>query len=296
MKIKDLKLFIKVVELGSFTAAANALDLPRANVSRRISDLESLLNIKLFQRSTRQVSLTQNGLAYYQEILLAVQALDKAHSVGLSLSDSPKGKIRIGLQPETDLTLQDSLFAFQDMYPEIELDVRHISNGLADINQLNLDLVLHAGAIDNSNFIARKIISFEKCLTASPQFITDNPNIRSKNDLTNVECICYRWPNGEIDNNWLIGTKRINVQSKLCSNNIAFVKQAVLKHRGVGFLPSLIIEEELSSGELIRLLPTYKAQKESIYLLYPKRNTLTHAAKLLIDYLQLEIPKLLKLS
>lgn len=296
MKIKDLKLFIKVVELGSFTAAANAMELPRANVSRRISDLESTLNIQLFRRTTRQLSLTQNGEAYYNELLIAIDALDKANTVGLSLSDSPKGKIRIGIQPETDVSLQPILFSFQDMYPDIEIDARIISNGLAEINLLNLDLVFHLGNIDNCDFVARKIISVEKYLAATPAYIEQHGLLTRRRDMPAHQCVNFRWPNGEIDEHWQIGDKRVKITSRLYSNNVGFVKRAVLMSRGIGFLPSLIIEDELSSGELVRLLPQHQTIKEPIYLLYPSRSNLTHACQLMIDYLMVEIPNYLKLS
>lgn len=296
MKIKDLKLFIKVVELGSFTAAASALEVPRANVSRRISDLENTLNIRLFQRTTRQLSLTQNGEAYYKELLIAIEALDRANTVGLSLSDTPKGKIRIGIQPETDVSLQPMLFSFQDIYPDIEIDVRIISNGLVEISKLNLDLVFHVGSIENNNFVARKITSIEKYLTATPAYIEQNGLLTRRRDLSSYHCISYRWPNDEVDELWQIGDKRVKINSKLTSNNVGFVKRAVLQDRGIGFLPSLMIKDELTSGELIHLLPQHQTVKEHIYLLYPSRSSLTHACRLLIDHLLIEIPNYLKLS
>ncbi|MFA0543933.1 LysR family transcriptional regulator, partial [Vibrio sp. 10N.222.52.B7] len=157
MKIADLKLFTTVVELGSFTAAANALDLPRANVSRRINDLEKSLGIQLFFRTTRSLSLTKSGELYYKELLNALSALDKANHVASNLSEVAHGQIKIGLLPETSDIMQSTLFKFQDMYPKVELDIRNISNAFVDMYRQGLDLAMHGGTLSDANVVARKV-------------------------------------------------------------------------------------------------------------------------------------------
>ncbi|MEZ8194018.1 LysR family transcriptional regulator [Vibrio cortegadensis] len=292
MKIDDLKLFIRIVELGSFTAAANALELPRANVSRRISELESTLNVQLFFRTTRKISLTQHGEAYYSELLKALEALEKANQIAIDSTVSPKGVIKIGLLPESDETLQPLLLSFQDKYQDIELDIRSINNGFIDLQQQGLDVAIHGGKIHDANIVARKVLELERHLVASPEYLTKYGSPTDLPDVMNHQTICFRWPGGELDNRWQIAEHELVVKSKLSSNNIGFVKRSVILGRGIGFLPTILISKELEDGSLMKILPGYKSETEDVWLLYPQRKTISHATHLLIDFFLDEMPKL----
>lgn len=292
MKIDDLKLFTTVVELGSFTAAANALDLPRGNVSRRINELEKSLNIPLFFRTTRQLSLTQHGEVYHQNIVEALAALDKATLAAHQISDSPKGKVKLGLLPESDEALQHLLFDFQRKYPEIELDVRIINNAFLEIYPQGLDIAVHGGKLYDSNVIARKVMEIERILFASPEYIQSMPKITSFDDLKNHTFVCYRWPSGALDNHWVLNGKNIEVNSKLSSNSVGFVARSVLHGQGIGFLPVMLIKEQLKRGELMQVLPEFSSPKEDVWLLYPETRGVSRATRLLLDYLLQEVPKI----
>lgn len=292
MKIRDLKLFKKVVELGSFTAAANALDLPRANVSRRISDLESSVGTFLFHRTTRTLSLTNQGEIYYREILKALDILNNVDQTIHQKGDRITGKIKLGILSETDDLLQPILFDFLDQYPDINLEVRIIQNGFIDMYQQGLDIAFHGGELMDSDLVARKVLQLERCLVASPKYLDRNPAPKSVKELTECDVACFRWPTGEIDNRWHFADEVINVQSKMVSNSLGFLKAASLAGRGIAFLPKMLVMEQLESGELVSLLDDAKPRIEDCYLLYPQPKTLSTASRLLIDYLTETIPKL----
>jgi DNA-binding transcriptional LysR family regulator len=296
MKIKDLKLFTHVVELNGFTAAANALDLPRANVSRRISELEHELGVKLFYRTTRRLSLTQQGEEYYNALLDALKSLDRANDVVMNEAKTPKGKVKLGLMPESDESLQPLLFKFQNLYPEISLDIRNISNGFADLYRLGLDIVVHSGKIENTDVVARKLIGLPKRLVATPTYIEEKGGVSSIADLQNHVCVCYRLPNGNIDDVWEIGGKPQQVQSRLNSNNIGFVKRAVLQHQGIGCLPSILVDKEIESGQLCQLLAHEQFTIDNVWLLFPERKNISRSSQLLIDFLIQEVPSIAGLS
>ena len=291
MKVEDLTLFTVVVKLGSFTAAANALDLPRGNVSRRISELEQDLGVALFFRTTRQLSLTQHGEAYHQKLLKALEALDQANDAAQQVSDSPKGKIKFGLLPESDGPLEEIIFSFQDKYPDIELDIRIINNGFLEMYPQGLDLAVHGGELLNSNIIARKVFGLERVLVASPEFLTLNENINNIQDIKQCDCICYRWPSGGIENQWHLNDEYLQVKTKLTSNSIGFVKNAIIHGRGIGFLPQILIGDEIRNGQLIHILPDYRSEKEDIWLLSPENKGISRVTRLLIDHLLIEMPK-----
>lgn len=285
MKIEDLKLFVKVVELGSFTAAANALDLPRANVSRRINELENCLSTPLFHRTTRSLSLTNQGEVYYQEILKALTLFDYANQ-SINQSDTCiKGKIKLGILSETHDIIQPILFDFLDQYPDVELDVRVIQNGFIDMYQQGLDIAFHGGELIDSDLIARKILSLDRCLVASPEYIEQFGSPQSIEKLQLHTALCFRWPNGEVDDNWQFIDGGIKVNSTLVSNSAAFLKDSALSGRGIAFLPNILVAKELRNSTLIHILPQVKATAEHGYLLHPQLRTLNSASRELIDCL-----------
>ncbi|MFM2587410.1 LysR family transcriptional regulator [Vibrio sp. TBV020] len=292
MKIEDLKLFVKVVELGSFTAAANALDLPRANVSRRINELESSLNTSLFHRTTRSLSLTNQGEIYYQELIKALEMFDSAGQAIKHDSGVVKGKVKLGILPETHDLLQPILFEFLDRYPDVELDVRVIQNGFIDMYQQGLDVAFHGGELMDSDLVARKVLLLDRCLVVSPNYLEKYGAPTCVEQLTQHQALCFRWPTGEVDQFWHFSQQTIKVESKLVANSVAFLKDASIAARGICFLPKILVQSQLASGELIHILPESKTKSEHGYLLYPQPKTLSHVSRLLIDYLLQEIPKI----
>lgn len=292
MKIEDLKLFVKVVELGSFTAAANAFDLPRANVSRRINELENRLNTPLFHRTTRSLSLTNHGEVYHQEMVKALILFDNANQAINPQDSTIKGKIKLGILSETHDILQPMLFEFLDRYPDVELDVRVINNGFIDMYQQGLDIAFHGGDLIDSDLIARKILPLDRCLVASPSYIERSGLPDNIQNLQQHTAVCFRWPSGAVDNHWRFVEGGVIVRSTLISNSIAFLKDSVLSGRGVAFLPKIVVAKELAEGTLTHILPQVSASTEHGYLLYPQPRTLNVASRELIQYLIQEIPKL----
>ncbi|WP_440886501.1 LysR family transcriptional regulator [Vibrio campbellii] len=292
MKIDDLKLFIKVVELGSFTAAANALDLPRANVSRRIGDLEQSLGAQLFHRTTRSLSLTNNGEAYYENLQKALTMLDSANEQVSNDTNEVRGRIKLGLLPETDELVRPILFDFHDKYPHVELDIRNINNGFRDMFQQGLDIAFHGGALFDSDIVARKLLTLDRCLVASPNYLETHGMPENLEQLKEHQCVCFRWPNGDVDNVWHFQEQSVRLNPKLISNNIGFIKNATILDRGITFMPKLLVQRELEAGSLVQLLSQYSVTEESGWLLYPQPKTLSQASRLLIEHLIQEIPKL----
>ncbi|MGF1911748.1 LysR family transcriptional regulator [Vibrio kasasachensis] len=292
MKIEDLKLFVKVVELGSFTAAANALDLPRANVSRRINELENRLNTPLLHRTTRSLSLTNHGEVYFKEIVKALALFDNANQAINQSDYNIKGKIKLGILSETHDILQPILFEFLDRHPDVELDIRVIQNGFIDMYQQGLDIAFHGGELIDSDLIARKILPLDRCLVASPEYIEQFGLPQNIDKLQLHTALCFRWPNGEVDDNWQFIDGGIKVNSKLVSNSAAFLKDSTLSGRGIAFLPKILVAKELRSSTLIHILPHVKATAEHGYLLHPQLRTLNSASRELIDYFIQEMSKL----
>jgi DNA-binding transcriptional LysR family regulator len=290
MRIDDLKLFPTVVPLGSFPAAANVMDLPRANVSRRIGELEKSLNAQLFFRTTRKLRLSQHGEAYYKEVLTVLEAYQKANDTLLKLDVRPAGKVKLGLLPESDEAIQHILYQFQDMYPEIDLDIRSTNSCYTDMYEQGLDLAIHAGKLHDSSFVARHIAQLGRMLLASPSYIEQYGMPNTLAELATHQCICYRWPDGTLEDNWDLIDEEVKVKSRLASNNIGFIRRAMLDGRGIGILPPLLALASMESGALVRVLPQYQSRADDVWLLYPDRHGISHATRLLINLLLQKLP------
>ncbi|MFT5788291.1 MAG: DNA-binding transcriptional LysR family regulator [Shewanella sp.] len=291
MRIEDLKLFTIVVKLGSFTAAANALDLPRANVSRRIGELERALNAQLFFRTTRQLRLTQHGEAYYHELLTVLEGFELAKNKLHDIDEKPVGRVKVGFLPESDEALQPALAKFQQLYPEIELDLRITNNYVTDIYSLALDFVIHAGKVQDSGFIARRLLSLGRGIYASPEYIQAKGEPKSLDDLAQHQAICYRWPDGTLDDQWDLITDTVKVNCRFSSNHMGFVRRAIVGGQGIGFMPPLFALAAIETKSLVRILPEYESKKEDVWLIYPDRKGISLPTRLLIDFLLQEIPQ-----
>ncbi|AJR05434.1 LysR family transcriptional regulator [Photobacterium gaetbulicola] len=292
MRLDDLKLFTTVVELGSFSAAANALDLPRANVSRRIGELEKHLNAQLFFRTTRKLRLTQHGEVLYHELLQVVQGIEKAQEAMYQLDSKPAGKVKIGALPDSDELLQPILNQFQLQYPDIELDVRFSTNGYRDLYEQGLDLSFHVGPLQDSSLVARHITSINRFLLASPDYIAQYGAPESINDLAQHRCICYRWSDGRIEDTWRFTDSTLKVKPILSSNSTGYIRRSMIAGQGISFLPLLLAINAMESGELIRILPDCQSQSEDVWLIYPDRMGVSQATRALINHLLEHLPKI----
>lgn len=295
MRIEDLKLFTIVVKLGSFTAAATALDLPRANVSRRIGELEKSLNAQLFFRTTRQLRLTQHGEIYYRDLLEVLEGLEQAKNKLHDINEKPIGKVKIGFLPEGDEALQPVLAKFQQLYPDIEIDLRITNNYANDIYSQGLDFVIYAGKLHDSGFIARRIMSLGRAIYASPEYLNLYGVPKTLADLEDHHAICYRWPDGTLDNSWDLISDTVKMSCRFSCNHMGFVRRAIVGGQGIGFMPPLYAVSAIESGELIRVLPEYESKKEDVWLIYPDRKGISLTTRLLIDFLLQELPELIKL-
>lgn len=292
MKIDDLKLFMLVVELGGFSAAADALNLPRSNVSRRINELESELNVKLLTRTTRRLTLTPTGQEYYQNLQNIIPQLDQTHEAIRTQSHSPAGKVKVGLLNETDILIHDLLYRFLEEYPNIQIETHLSGLGYHDIMNFGLDACIHIGPIEDSSFIARPIASFKRKLYASPAYVAKHGKPQSLDELHDHFLLILRWPDGRLENRWIFNGGEVSVDSRLISNSSYYVRHAVFHDGGIGLLPEVIMQPFVDNGEIVEILPDYHMLIEDSWLVYPSRKGLSYAARLFVNYVLDEVKKL----
>lgn len=275
--------FVAVAEQQSFTLAAKQLNLSVAQVSRNISELEQRLAIKLFYRSTRKVSLTEEGMLYLQHCRHLVNSLDEANRVISDLNATPRGIIKMTapvFYGETRIAPLMNNFLLQ--YPDIELEL-HLTNNKLDLIQGGFDLAIRLGQLDNSSFIARKLASRTQYVVASPQYLQQYGKPGTLAELKKHRCLT-----GTIDN-W-----RFNIDGKLvqfkpegpirCNSGLALVDAAV-KGLGIVQLPDYYVTDKLASAELLSLLDEYRQPDDGIWAIYPQNRHLSAKVRGLTNYL-----------
>ncbi|KLV09828.1 MULTISPECIES: LysR family transcriptional regulator [Photobacterium] len=296
MKIDDLKLFVLVVELGGFSSAADALNLPRSNVSRRINDLEKELNINLLTRTTRRLTPTPIGQEYYNSLKDILPELDRAHELVKTQSQSPTGKIKVGLLHEADILLHDVIHSFLHDHPNISLETHLSALGYHDILTYGLDACVHIGAISDSSFIARRVAPIKGKLYATPEYVSKYGRPGSLADLDEHFMVLLRRPDGRLDNHWVFNKGEVTVNSRLVSNSAYYIRHAVFQGDGIGMFAELMMKPFVERGEIIDLLPDHETFFDEVSLVYPRRKGLSFAARLFIDYVLEEVEKIQGLS
>src|ERR1700722_2637305 len=175
MSLDDIEIFVKVVENKSFSAAAKKLRLPKSTLSRRISQMEERLTVKLLQRTTRHLSLTPIGQAYYEKCIVVLERLEEAQDLIKGLQAAPKGRLRLTIPYELGLFfLKEIIAKFLKAYPEIMLELE-LTNRLVDLVEEGFDLALRIGHLADSSLMAVKLLELEGGIYTSPAFLKDRP-------------------------------------------------------------------------------------------------------------------------
>jgi len=283
-----LETFVAVVNNGSFTGAANALNISKPVVSKQISKLERKLGVMLLHRSTRQLSLTEAGntfLLYAQNIL---EKASEAEQSVLPMQANPKGILRITM-PESLSTLNFSkiLDGFLKLYPKLELDVL-VSGQFVDLLESNRDLALRVGKLEDSNLIARRIEPCRFYVCASPEYWQQHPMPQHPNELKNHNCLIYsQSPKAD---SWFFKDRQqkelyIKVNGNFRSSSGQMILNAALRGQGVFYSPSYLVNKQIEQGLLIPTLEPYVSSISGLYAIYPYSQYVPPKVRLFIDYL-----------
>lgn len=275
--------FVAVAELQSFTKAAKQLDISVAQVSRNIAELEAMLAIKLLYRSTRSVSLTEEGLVYLQHCRHLVAGLEEANRTLANLKATPRGQIKLTapvFYGETHVA--PLLHDFMQQYPDTDLDLQ-LTNNKLDLVQGGFDLAIRLGTLESSSLIARKLASRTQYVVASPAYLLKNGTPKNLADLTQHQCLT-----GTISQ-WRFMQHGKVVQFKpqgriVCNSGVALM-DAALKGLGLVQLPDYYVGQKLQSGELVAVLNELRQPDDGIWAMYPQNRHLSAKVRVLVDYL-----------
>lgn len=283
MKWDGITEFVYVAEYESFTRAAQEMAISTAQVSRQVSALEKRLNIKLLYRTTRNVSLTEEGRVYYQHCRSILDSLDAAEQAVSNLSLKPQGMIRL-TAPVTygEQQLLPLVNDFMVQYSDIEVSA-FLSNQNIDLVEGGYDLAIRIGKLSDSTMMAKKLSHRTNFVCASPSYIDQYGMPHSLTELSKHNCLL-----GTLDYWHFKGLgkdRNIRVAGKVRYNSGYSLVDAALKGLGVVQLPDYYVNKHLASGELITLLDNYREPEEGIWAVYPHNRHLSPKIRLLVDYL-----------
>ena len=286
-QLEDMSTFIRIVEAGSISSAAEQLGLVKSAVSRRLSDLENRLGIQLINRTTRRSSLTEEGEHYYRRALKIVDDVDELHSSATDTRMKLRGALKLSLPLSFGLRhMTEALNLFKIDHPDLTLSL-DFSDRQVDLVEDGFDLAIRIADLPDSTLIARRLSVAKFVLCASPEYLekVGHPNIPK--DLKTHKILAYL---NSRDRTWLFvdtngSETRINVSADIYANNGDYLYDAAIAGLGVARIPTFIAWKGLRQGQLIQVLPNFSLSEFNVYAVYPKTRHRTQRVSRLVDFL-----------
>ena len=288
--LDDFYCFAQVVEHGGFSAAERATDIPKSKLSRRVYNLEERLGVRLIQRSSRHFAVTDIGMNIYRHAQVMMNTAQAAHDLVDHLSTQPRGVIKISLPvsiAQNEIT--KILPNFLKMYPEIKVQMM-VTNRRVDIINEGFDLALRVrdNLDDDPNLVIRKLEAIEQHLFASQAYLNQYGDVKQPEDLTQHRILSMA--DEHLDQHIVVHDdqsqqKKIRVNPIIMGSDLTMLAQLVSQDCGIALLPDSIVQDYLKSGELVRVLPEWKAPHGILHAVYPSRRGLLPAVRVFIDYL-----------
>lgn len=283
--ISDLEIFARVARTGNMSAAGREMGLSPAVVSKRISLLEERLGARLFQRTTRQLTLTETGEGYFKRVVDILSLVEEAEDFVSRRNTKPRGVLKVSV-PTTfgRQHITPHLAAFLQRFPDIELDV-HLSDTFVDIIRDGFDLAIRIGELQDSSLVAKKLASDNRVLCAAPAYLASAGGVEKLSDLQALNCLAA----GPVET-WRLegreGTVQVRLNSNLKTNSADFVREALLAGLGIGLRSTWEVGDDLRRGDLVRVLPEWRgAQALAIHAVYPSREFMPAKVNVFIDHL-----------
>lgn len=285
--LNDMRLFARVVDAGTFTAAARELGMPKSTLSRRISQLEAQLDTLLLQRTTRSLRLTELGEAFYQRCLRVVTEAEEAERLINAGQDIPRGLLRVTAPIDFGNGLLGTLAAdYLARYPEVRLEL-DMSNRFVDLVEEGFDLALRAGRLEDSSLIARRLGEARLVVCAAPSYLERHPAPPTPEQLNAHTCLVYPDEDGRTvlrfsGANGLVQTR---LEGKLIANSMATLRDAAVSGLGIAVLPWNLCRDAVERGQLQPILEGWQLPEGGIYAVYPSPRHLTPKVRSFIDFI-----------
>ncbi|MFZ4807953.1 MAG: LysR family transcriptional regulator [Hyphomicrobiaceae bacterium] len=285
-----MRTFVRVVEAGSFTAVAIEQNTTQPTISRQIAALEDHLGARLFTRSTRSLALTDDGRAFYEQALRALEAISEAENAVGRRRAKPTGTLRLATSVVFGrLHIVPRLARFLERYPDLAVDLV-LNDGTTDLVEEGIDLAIRVGANNDPSLIARRIGLSRRVAVASPAYLKARGTPKTLEDLHDHECIIYtRLASG---NAWTFRvdgkTVSVSISGRYRVNSTEGVRAGVFAGLGIGMIPTFHFSDEIAKGRIRVLLKAHQPEPFPIHAVYPSRRFVPLKVRAMIDYLAAE--------
>lgn len=279
-----LQAFRRVVELRSFGAAARSLDLSGGAVSKLVAQLERDLGVRLLHRTTRSVSVSAEGMAFYDDAARILDQLDAAAEALRSEAAAPAGRVKVSLPTSFALCwLASRLPAFVRDHPRIELDIV-LSDRYVDLVQEGFDCAIRiATRLPDSSLVARRLGSVQRVLVAAPSYLEIAPPLQRPQDLAAQACLVYSQDGGPAD--WpLSGAPPLQTDGAVRVNNSVMLRELLLAGLGLTLTPDFVVADLLASGRLVELLPAHRPPAHGVFGVVPHQRHVPRKVAALLDF------------
>ncbi len=290
-KLTALRVFRRVCELGSFSAAARQLRLSNAAVSKNVRELEEELGARLIERTTRRLRMTEAGEAYLRRVSAILDELETLDAEVKDRRDAPRGSLRVAVPMSLGIArLAPAIGAFLVQYPELEVELE-MNDRYVDLIAEGFDVALRGGKLSDSSLLARKLGTIERVLCAAPSYLRAHGRPRHPRELSRHRCLVYSL--AQTPTRWVLarGSRRLrlDVRGPLSVNNSLGLAGAAVAGAGIALLPTITVSEALTAGQLEPVLGEWRAEQQSLYAVYPRHHQVSQRVRLFVDFLAARI-------
>lgn len=284
MDLNELLVFTRVVQAGSFTAAARQLEMPKSSVSRKVSELEDRIGARLLQRTTRQLGLTDAGRIYFEHAARIVAQIEEADQAVSRMQATPRGLLRV-TAPLSFAMLGPIVAEFLAQYPDVQLELVCTDRSV-DLIEEGFDLAIRAGKLEDSTLVSRNLGALKRVVVAAPDYCKLHGTPKTPADLAQHACITFSA--GATPNLWTLFDDAdhpvdVRVTSRLVVNDFDMMGDAARAALGIAFMPEYVCAEDLAAGRLRHVLPRWRSAVAPVQALYPTARHLSPKVAAFLD-------------
>jgi len=287
-RLSGLMAFVRTADLGSFVAAGRALGLSASAVGKAVTKLEQTLDVRLFQRSTRSIRLTEEGRLFHERCRRILDDLDDAQASLARTMERPRGRLRVSMPIVGYHLLLPILPDFLARCPEVELDL-DFNDRIVDLIDEGVDVAVRSGDLPDSRLTTRALRPFQLVLCAAPSYLERHGVPRCPRDLDRHLGIRFRYPNSGKLQDWPLtlaqGEPDLRVRTVLTCNNMEALRGATVSGLGIGCMPDFLAREPLASGALRRVLDDWIDGPAQFRVLWPSNRHLSPKVRVFVDFL-----------
>jgi DNA-binding transcriptional LysR family regulator len=284
-RLNGLLAFARTAELGSFVTAGRALGISASAVGKSVARLEQELGVRLLQRSTRRISLTEEGRLFNERVRRILEDIDDAEAMLSRTRETPSGRLRVTTPIVTYHLLLPVLWDFRARSPEIELDI-DFNDRVVDVIEEGIDVAIRSGELPDSRLVARPLVPFRLLLCAAPSYLDRHGTLEAPDDLARHFGIRFRFPNSGKLQDWplIAGSVDPTMRSMLTCNNMEALKGAATSGLGIGCMPDFLVRDALRAGKLRTVLDDHVDGRGQFRMLWSSNRHLSPKVRAFVDF------------